>query len=108
MSRRMTHLMRDHAVARHGADWVVPLDADEFLVVPEGAPLIRHEAPPDRVLSLAWRTYVPHEGDDPAKMNPVLRLCHRLVREGERDVKALVPRQLAALPGPCWSKAITH
>src|SRR5262249_25036579 len=33
LSQRMTRLMRE-AVQRHAADWVVPLDADEFLIVP--------------------------------------------------------------------------
>src|SRR5438477_425867 len=33
---RMTRLMRDHAIRRHGAEWVLPLDADEFVVGEEG------------------------------------------------------------------------
>src|SRR5437867_3948226 len=31
-SEWMTRLMREYAVGRYGAGWVVPLDADEFLV----------------------------------------------------------------------------
>jgi hypothetical protein len=97
MSQRMTRLMRDHAAARHDADWIVPLDADEFLVVPEGGSLIPQGASPDKVLLLPWRTYVPHKSDDPAKLNPVLRMRHHLVREGAPYFKAVVPRTLAAL-----------
>lgn len=98
LSERMTHLMRDHAVDRHAADWVVPLDADEFLVVPQGESLIPPGTASDTVLSLPWRTYVPDERDDLALQNPVLRLRHRMKKEGHVWVKALVPRAVASLP----------
>ncbi|MGH9386515.1 MAG: glycosyltransferase family 2 protein [Vicinamibacterales bacterium] len=104
LSERMTHLMRDHAVTRHAADWVVPLDADEFLVLPNAEPLIPQDTAPDAVLSLPWRTYVPDQRDDPALLNPVLRLRHRLVKEGHPWVKAVVPRAVAALPDAVLSQ----
>src|ERR1700758_3250557 len=42
LSERATRLMREFAIARHQADWIVPLDVDEFVVtvggslIPEG------------------------------------------------------------------------
>src|SRR5262249_40485645 len=60
-SRRITRLMREVALGRYGADWVLPLDADEFVCVPGGGLLIPPETPLDRPLQLAWRTYVPAE-----------------------------------------------
>jgi hypothetical protein len=98
LSQRMTRLMREEAAKRHGADWIVPLDADEFLVVPERTTLIPENAAVDATIDLPWRTYVPDESDEPAKLNPVLRIRHRLVREGWPFVKVLVPRQLAMHP----------
>jgi Glycosyl transferase family 2/Sulfotransferase family/Protein of unknown function (DUF3500) len=99
LSERMTRLMREYAVARHNADWVVPLDADEFLVLPDGARLVPPEASPGRTIAVPWRSYVPDESDDPSKFNPVLRIRHRLVEEGWKFVKVLVPGKLAAQPG---------
>src|SRR5207248_1347715 len=58
-AQRMTRLLREWAVGRHGADWVLPLDADEFLVVPEGASLVPSRPGGDRPVALPWRSYVP-------------------------------------------------
>src|SRR5262245_37449660 len=61
-ARRTTAMMRD-AVARHAADWVLPLDADEF---PRG--LERDALPLDasRPIRIPWMTYVPTASDDAA------------------------------------------
>ncbi len=64
-SQRMTRLMRDWAVGRHQADWVLPLDADEFLAVPQGARLIPAEADAGRPISLPWRTVCSRPGRRP-------------------------------------------
>jgi glycosyltransferase involved in cell wall biosynthesis len=98
LSQRMSRLMREEAVQRHQADWVVPLDADEFLVVPSGTPLIPDGTGADVTVSLPWQTYVPDSTDDPAKLNPVLRIGHRVLREGYPFIKVLVPRKLAEDP----------
>jgi hypothetical protein len=94
-SRRITRLMRESAIGRHGADWVLPLDGDEFICVTGGGPLIPPEARPDRPLQLGWRTYVPASDDDPAEHNPALRLRYRLAEEGWPYTKVMVPRGLA-------------
>jgi hypothetical protein len=97
-ARRMNYLLREYALGRYRADWILPLDADEFVVVSEGCSLVREGAAPARPLSLPWRTYFPDESDDPSQPNPVLRIRQRRRREGWGQVKVLVPRALAALP----------
>lgn len=94
---RTTKLMRDHALAKHGADWVIPIDADEFLVTGTGG-LIPAGMADDRPLRIPWRSYVPEPADDVSERNPVLRIRHRLREEGWPWAKVVVPRGLAALP----------
>ena len=96
--QRMTRLMHEHAVARHDADWVFPLDGDEFLAVADRSSLIPAGIAADRPILLAWRTYVPGHGDNPNELNPVLRIRRRRVVEGREFAKVIVPRALAASP----------
>lgn len=97
-AERTTRLMREYAIAKHGADWVVPIDADEFLIAgPDG--FIPPETPADRPILIPWRSYVPEATDDAAERNPVLRIRHRLRTEGWPWVKVMVPRSLAGIPG---------
>jgi len=95
---RTTKLMREHALSKHGADWVLPIDADEFLVIGTGG-LISADIRPDRPLELCWRSYVPEEADDLSERNPVVRIRHRLRNEGWPWAKVAVPRELAEQPG---------
>jgi hypothetical protein len=97
-SQRMTRLMREFACGRYRADWVVALDADEFLVVPEGGSLIPPGAGADRPVAVPWRTYVATTEDDKSERNPVERIRHRRVTESPQRVKVVVPAQLAAAP----------
>jgi hypothetical protein len=94
----MTRLMREHALGLHQADWVLALDADEFIDTLDGGPLITTETSSACVLTLPWRTYVPTAADDMGQTNPVERMQRRVVGKPEL-VKVLVPRQLAARPG---------
>ncbi|MBI4129289.1 glycosyltransferase family 2 protein, partial [Candidatus Peregrinibacteria bacterium] len=84
-----------------GADWILPLDADEFLCAAPGRDVrdILAALPQDRVTLLPWRTYVPTAEDDPREPNPIRRICFR--REPERPLfhKVLLPAQIAASPG---------
>jgi Methyltransferase domain/Glycosyl transferase family 2 len=102
--RRMTRLMKEFAVERHGADWVLPLDADEFLVpAPDrdlGDLLVCHAEP----LLVSWRTYVPDPADDPTEVNPALRIRHRLEREAGVWQKVFVPRHFAVRAGATISQ----
>lgn len=67
------------AVTRFGADWVLPLDADEILTGPGRASLEAHlaAASSDRPLSFHLVDYVPTAEDDANEPNPVLRLRYR-------------------------------
>jgi len=92
---RSNHLMR-LAVSAHGADWVLPLDADEILTGPDRAALEQSlaGAGADRPVSLPLVNYYPTAGDDPAVINPVQRLRHCQVQPSSTR-KILVPRPLA-------------
>ena len=97
-SQRMTRLMHEWAIGRHDADWVVALDGDEFLVIPQDAPLVPGEIDGDRPIAVPWRTYVAGPSDDVGQLNPVLRIRSRRVANGWEASKVMVPRTLAALP----------
>lgn len=96
-SERMTRLMREQAAERLGADWVLPLDVDEFVAAPSRDDLVHNHFGPDQPIVLPWQTYVPDESDDPQELNPVLRMRHHLI-QGCRAVNVMVPRKLAVLP----------
>ena len=95
---RMTALMRGHALARHDADWVLPVDADEFLIDPDLKSLLAADAASDRPFGLLWKSYVPDPRDDPQELNPVRRIRHRLAREARPCAKVAVPAALAKRP----------
>ncbi len=97
-SERTTRLMREHAVAKHRADWVLPIDADEFLAAGPGG-LVPPGTASDRPISIPWRSYVPEASDVATERNPVVRIQHRLRTEGWRWAKVAVPRNLAEQPG---------
>ena len=64
-----------------GADWVGPLDADEFVEPQEGTTLAGLLAARDAVpLALCWSNFVwPPEGDPGDELNPeVVRYLNRL------------------------------
>jgi len=93
---RMTRLMRS-AATEMGADWVVPLDADEFLVAKHWPSLRRQLRGHRDPVLVPWRTYVPAPSDDPGEINPVLRIQHRLRLEGLESSKVMVPGHIAAV-----------
>lgn len=99
-ARRMTNLMRDHALERCRADWVVPLDADEFLVGPDLKSIVR--SIDDRPFGLQWQTYVPDPADRPEELNPVRRIRHRLKQEERLWIKVMVPAVLGRQPGTAF------
>jgi len=88
-SRYMTRLLHS-AIDQFGADWVVPLDADEFIEVEDREKLQHILAENDRSLSLAWHNFRwdPQCEDDP-EPNPVIRLRWRLPPRSDHN-KVLV------------------
>lgn len=68
------------AAARGRFDYILPLDADEFIAV-AGRKVLEAElaaAPAEGALSVTWLSYVSTRDDDPADPNPVTRIRHRL------------------------------
>ena len=68
------------AASRSRFDYILPLDADEFIVAANRNMLEAElaAAPEDGALSVAWLNYVPTRDDDPGDPNPVTRIRHRL------------------------------
>lgn len=95
---RSNHLTR-LAAEKHGADWVLPLDADEILCGPGRAALEQalQAAGTSRPASLALLDYCASAADDPAEPNPVLRLQHSRPSPSPTR-KIFVPRALAIDP----------
>jgi hypothetical protein len=91
----MTSLMRD-ASTEEEADWVLPLDADEFLTAPGASVRAVLGCSPQQPLAVDMRPYVPTADDPRDEPNPLRRICHR--RRLEHDTwtrKVLVPRRWA-------------
>jgi len=79
----------------NGADWVLPLDADEFLLGDVESVLLEHSTTP-HVVRVPWRGYVPHKEDDLAEPHVLRRIMHRREKECMQWYKVLVPRALGA------------
>lgn len=82
----------------HGADCVVPLDADEFLKVPDRAAFERtlSSLPPDLCAALEWQTYVPEGHADAA--HPLAAARRRRVVEAHGLYKIVLTRSFAHAP----------
>jgi hypothetical protein len=91
---RSNHLAR-LAFMDMGADWVLPLDADEFLVARDRATLeaALTRGPADRPACLPLRNYSPTTIDEEAEINPVKRIRYRQAGPGTTR-KIFVPRSL--------------
>ncbi len=95
---RSNHLTR-LAVTEFGADWVLPLDADEFLVAPGRAVLedVLGPGTAGEPVSLPLANYYPTEADDPEVANPVSRISHR-ASLANASRKLIIPSRLATEP----------
>jgi Glycosyl transferase family 2 len=93
--KRMTRLLKEFAVGRFGADWVLCLDADEFIDAESPLHFRRSLSLLDGPVAIEWRTYVPHREDDGTEINPVLRIRHRLASEVYQRCKVIVPGSIA-------------
>ncbi len=77
LQQQRCRLLLDRARLDHAADWILPVDADEFLVAPDRRALdaALHATP--HPIALPLRHYCASLGDDPAETNPVRRIQHR-------------------------------
>jgi hypothetical protein len=91
----MTKLLR-MAVSQFGADWVAPLDADEFLELHGGMTLVEILARQEpSLITLPWSNFVwEPEYKESLELNPVLRMRFRLPPRPDM-MKVLVPAHLA-------------
>ncbi len=92
----MTQLMRC-AAREFGADWVLPLDGDEFLITSRG-PRVRPELEKlsqETAFRLPWRTYIPRPEDPVDAASLFERIQYRRSEEPCPFHKILVPGSLA-------------
>jgi len=92
----LTRLAR-HAFAE-GAEVVFPIDADEFLKIPDRAAFERTLAtlPPDLCAALEWQTYVPEP--QPGVAHPLAAARRRRAAEAHGLYKIVLTRAFARAP----------
>jgi len=101
-ARWMTALMAE-AAREPEAEWILPLDADEFLPAKIHSLLATRPsgAGARRPVRIPVRSYVPDPLDDSGEHNPVIRMHHYLVQAPEESLwkfKIIVPAELARMP----------
>jgi hypothetical protein len=91
-SQAMTHLIEELRT-HHAPDWILPIDADEFLVTTGAGDLRASIAalPTDMVPRLPWRSYIPMP-KDPQEECVLRRICHRKMVETPQWYKVMIPR----------------
>lgn len=77
----------------HDIACFVPLDADEMIRADREV-FRRCLLSASRPIHLPWVTFVPSAQDDLAQPNPILRIRHRRVDEGEQTYKTTFPKAL--------------
>ena len=85
------------AVNDCGADWVLPLDADEFICSTTEKSIAEtvRDLPDDVVTNIPWRSYVPLALDNAKESNILKRIQYCKKKERQQTYKVLVPRRLA-------------
>ena len=94
-SERMSSLMKDQAVRKYSADWIFPLDADEFIVLNSDLSLHNMLESKKNTQRIKWRTYIPDRNDDMDENNPAIRIQHRLKEELKTVHKVIIPGSIA-------------
>lgn len=92
--KRMNFLMREYALTKYGADGIVPLDVDEIIVAEDLSTFRSTICTSTLPVKIGWRSYIPDPSDDSTEINPVLRIRFRLVKEGTRSKKVMVPTRI--------------
>jgi hypothetical protein len=77
MQLAFTNRLFRSALETHGADWVFPIDCDEFLLVPTRADLDATLIQAGEAhIRMRWVNYVPSPGDDATEPHPLRRIRH--------------------------------
>lgn len=95
----MSELMRE--AFANGADWVLPLDADEFLHG-DVISVLRAQGSDSRVIRTPWRGYVPTIHDDRSEQAVLKRITHRRSHEYPRWYKMMIPKTTDTTAGLCF------
>jgi hypothetical protein len=100
LQEQMTTALARDVFTKTGADYVLPLDADEFLKVRSRAEFHRalQAIPKDMNGLLHWLTYVPDFAASGDGILPLLRSARRLAKERHVFHKAVMSRYLLARP----------
>lgn len=82
-----------------GADWVIPLDCDEFIEAPSKTHLRRHLSTvlKDGVGWWPWVSMVPFSTDDETIIDPARRVDHRCAHESFVTAKCILHRSLSTM-----------
>ncbi len=83
---------------RQKTGWILPLDADEFMVDEAGHDLRNtlQGLSDETAFAVSWRTYVPSPKDEENELNPSKRIQHHCLEEPQVIQKVIVPARLAA------------
>ncbi len=95
-SEALTEILHELMTGENPPDWILPIDADECLVLEKGTDLhsVLQEYDRNVVHLLPWRTYVPLPEDD-GSLPPYRRIRHRRRIEDPQWYKILIPSELA-------------
>lgn len=91
----LTTLCRQVA-ATNEYDYIVPLDADEFIYTPGGisfAQALDEQVPKDGCGLMAWITYVPTGGDYYGSKAPLYEVFRKRSKEPEQFYKVIIPNE---------------
>lgn len=103
----MVNRLVRHVFASSDADWVFPLDADEFLKAEGRAALealLQDRAAEAMAITLAWQTYVPAFGDTKGTLPGALRVARRVAEERHGLSKVALSRRFAHEPSAVVTK----
>lgn len=87
----LTALMHELHSTVH-PDWILPLDADEFLTGSEDIRKAIADLPLDHVSLIPWKTYIPTKDDDQHQENTLKRIVHRRSVEQPQYYKIVIPQ----------------
>lgn len=79
--------------ASDSTDWILPLDADEFVAGDIRSALSMADG--TRIHALAWKTYVPTTDDDVYEPHILRRIRHRRSEETPQFTKVVIPAAIA-------------